>query len=63
MLTLQEELLKSIKKGLLSDRQNNVQCFPSYVKGLPAGNEEGVYLAIDFGATHLRIIGTDIDKA
>ena len=32
------------------------------MKGLPAGNEEGVYLAIDFGATHLRIIGTDIDK-
>ena len=63
MLNVQEELLKSINRGLKSDRQNNVNCFPSYVPGLPTGNEEGVYLAIDFGATHLRIIGTDIDKA
>jgi len=62
LLNVQEELLKSINRGLKSDRQNNVQCFPSYVTSLPTGNEKGVYLAIDFGATHLRIIGTDIDK-
>ena len=61
MLKVQEKLHDAVRTGLQSKERTNVQCFPTYVTGLPDGSEKGLYLVIDFGAPHLRIIGADID--
>ena len=37
-------------------KKSTVPMLPSFVENLPTGNEEGCYLAIDFGGTHVRII-------
>jgi hexokinase len=35
---------------------------PSYVDRLPSGDESGVFLAVDFGGTHVRIIKVTMDE-
>jgi hexokinase len=40
---------------------SSIPMLPSYVDRLPTGKESGVFLAVDFGGTHVRIIKVHID--
>ena len=35
---------------------SSVKCFPTYVKALPNGKEEGKFLSLDLGGTNFRVI-------
>lgn len=41
-------------EGALAGKDVSLSALPSYV-GLPTGNEEGTYLALDFGGTNVRV--------
>ena len=49
---------KAIQKGLNKQEQLNssVKCFPTYVRSLPNGKENGKFLSLDLGGTNFRVI-------
>ena len=51
-------LLTEFKKGL--SRETNptatVKMFPTYVRDVPSGNEEGKFLGLDLGGTNFRVL-------
>jgi hexokinase len=47
---------KHERSGKEELRKSTLPMLPSFVERLPTGLEEGTYLAIDFGGTHVRII-------
>lgn len=53
-----EEFAAAIEDGL-AQRPSSLQMLPTYV-GRPAGDETGVYLALDFGGTNLRVAEVEL---
>merc|ERR1712029_1012561 len=48
----------SIKQGLTKEghETSSVKCFPTYVRELPNGKENGKFLSLDLGGTNFRVI-------
>jgi len=55
---------RSIEKGLKKESQmeSSVKCFPTYVRNLPNGSEEGKFLSLDLGGTNFRVIVMELTK-
>ena len=49
---------KAIQKGLSKSGHDDasVKCFPTYVRSLPNGKEQGKFLSLDLGGTNFRVI-------
>lgn len=62
-ISLMERKMRSaIEKGLNRETHDSsiVKCFPTYVRQLPNGEEEGQFLALDLGGTNFRVVLIDI---
>ena len=46
------------QKGLSNEthKTSSVKCFPTYVRSLPNGQEQGKFLSLDLGGTNFRVI-------
>ena len=58
-ISLMERKLRSaIERGLGKETHaaSTVKCFPTYVRQLPNGQEEGQFLALDLGGTNFRVV-------
>jgi hexokinase len=53
-----EEFAAAIDDGL-AQRPSSLQMLPAYI-GRPAGDETGIYLALDFGGTNLRVAEVEL---
>ena len=55
---LEQKIRDSIKQGLTKDghETSSVKCFPTYVRELPNGKENGKFLSLDLGGTNFRVI-------
>ena len=55
---------QAIDRGLSKKTHDKatVKCFPTYVRQLPSGHEEGKFLALDLGGTNFRVVVIDIGK-
>ena len=42
--------------------ESSVKCFPTYVRNLPNGSEEGKFLSLDLGGTNFRVIVMELTK-
>ncbi|KAK3889281.1 hypothetical protein Pcinc_006705 [Petrolisthes cinctipes] len=53
-----DRLEEEINKGLGKDTnpEATVKCFPTYVRDLPTGKENGRFLALDLGGTNFRVL-------
>jgi len=51
-------LLNELNRGLNKQThpQSSVKCFPTYVRELPDGTENGKFLALDLGGTNFRVL-------
>lgn len=72
-----DSFIKELELGLVASRQDlganasqdqlikasTLPMLPAYVDRLPNGNESGVFLAVDFGGTHVRIIKVVVDES
>lgn len=58
--TLEQEMDKGL--GKLSNPQAKVKMFPTYVRSLPNGSEEGNFLALDLGGTNFRVLLISLSK-
>ena len=56
-------LLNEFNLGLARETHANatVKMFPTYVRGVPSGKEEGKFLALDLGGTNFRVLLIDIN--
>ena len=62
-ISLMERKMRSaIERGLGRETHDasTVKCFPTYVRQLPNGQEEGQFLALDLGGTNFRVVLIDI---
>ena len=39
-----------------TQQSSSVKCFPTYVRNLPNGTEQGKFLSLDLGGTNFRVI-------
>ena len=55
---VEQEMRKAIQKGLSESghKDASVKCFPTYVRSLPNGKEQGKFLSLDLGGTNFRVI-------
>jgi len=55
---LEQKMRDSIKQGLTKEghETSSVKCFPTYVRELPNGKENGKFLSLDLGGTNFRVI-------
>jgi len=55
---IEQEMRQAIERGLNTEEHKNssVKCFPTYVRSLPNGKEEGKFLSLDLGGTNFRVI-------
>ncbi|GIY69613.1 hexokinase-1 [Caerostris darwini] len=55
-------LLEEFEKGLDPKRQTSacVKMFPTFVRDVPNGTEEGTFLALDLGGSNFRILRIDL---
>jgi len=55
---IEQAMRRCIEKGLTKESQmaSSVKCFPTYVRNLPNGSEEGKFLSLDLGGTNFRVI-------
>ena len=55
---LEQKMRDAIKMGLKKDGHENssVKCFPTFVRELPNGKENGKFLSLDLGGTNFRVI-------
>ena len=55
---LEQKMRDSIKQGLTKEGHatSSVKCFPTYVRELPNGKENGKFLSLDLGGTNFRVI-------
>ncbi|GFQ77689.1 hexokinase-1 [Trichonephila clavata] len=55
-------LLDEFEKGLDSGRNNlsSVKMYPTFVRDVPNGTEEGTFLALDLGGSNFRILRIDL---
>merc|ERR1719209_616348 len=53
---LEQKMRDAIKMGLKKDGHENssVKCFPTFVRELPNGKENGKFLSLDLGGTNFR---------
>ncbi|XP_045134088.1 hexokinase type 2-like isoform X2 [Portunus trituberculatus] len=51
---LQEEINRGLGKD--SNPEATIKCFPTYVRELPNGKENGRFLALDLGGTNFRVL-------
>ena len=59
---MERKMRAAIEKGLNRETHDSsiVKCFPTYVRQLPNGEEEGQFLALDLGGTNFRVVLIDI---
>lgn len=59
---MERKMRAAIEKGLNRETHDSstVKCFPTYVRQLPNGEEEGKFLALDLGGTNFRVVLIDI---
>ena len=50
--------VSGFQKGLSEEQHktSSVKCFPTYVRILPNGQEQGKFLSLDLGGTNFRVI-------
>jgi len=55
---MEQQMRDAIKMGLKKETHEtaSVKCFPTYVKELPNGKEQGKFLSLDLGGTNFRVI-------
>lgn len=55
---MEQKIRDSIKQGLTKEghKTSSVKCFPTYVRELPNGKENGKFLSLDLGGTNFRVI-------
>ena len=55
---LEQKMRDAIKMGLTKDghESSSVKCFPTFVRELPNGKENGKFLSLDLGGTNFRVI-------
>jgi len=53
---VEQQMRDAIKMGLKGEENASVKCFPTYVKELPNGQEQGKFLSLDLGGTNFRVI-------
>ena len=55
---LEQKMRDAIKMGLTKEGHDNssVKCFPTFVRELPNGKENGKFLSLDLGGTNFRVI-------
>jgi len=53
-----DAMTSDIIKGLtpMDHEASNIKCFPTYVRSVPDGTEEGDFLALDLGGTNFRVL-------
>lgn len=49
-----------VKDGLAKDAPENLPMIPTFVTGVPSGNEKGTFLAIDLGGTNFRVCSVEL---
>jgi len=61
---LEQQMRDSINMGLKREHHEDasVKCFPTYVKELPNGKEQGKFLSLDLGGTNFRVIFMELTK-
>ena len=61
---MEKNMRQAIDRGLKKQTHDKatVKCFPTYVRQLPSGHEEGKFLALDLGGTNFRVVVIDIGK-
>jgi len=57
------QMRNAIKLGLKKEgnEKASVKCFPTYVKELPNGQEQGKFLSLDLGGTNFRVIFMELN--
>ncbi|BFY98397.1 hypothetical protein BsWGS_01437 [Bradybaena similaris] len=55
---LMELMTEDIIKGMTphTHATSNIKCFPTYVRSIPDGTEQGDFLALDLGGTNFRVL-------
>lgn len=55
---VEQKMRDAVKMGLSKDEHEaaSVKCFPTFVRELPNGNEQGKFLSLDLGGTNFRVI-------
>lgn len=55
---IEQEMRLSLQQGLSKEEHStsSVKCFPTYVRSLPNGREQGKFLSLDLGGTNFRVI-------
>ena len=55
---LEQKMRDAIKQGLTKEGHatSSVKCFPTFVRELPNGKENGKFLSLDLGGTNFRVI-------
>ena len=55
---LEQKMRDAIKMGLTKEghEDSSVKCFPTFVRELPNGKENGKFLSLDLGGTNFRVI-------
>jgi len=53
-----DAMLKDMEAGLHPDHHatSNIKCYPTYVRAVPDGTENGDFLALDLGGTNFRVL-------
>ena len=61
---IEMRLRAAIAKGLNKETHEkaSVKCYPTYVRRLPTGEEEGRFLALDLGGTNFRVLLMEIGE-
>ena len=61
LLDLRKNFTKELEEGLADPSKSSLKMLPSYLN-VPTGDETGVYLALDFGGTNVRVLKVKIWK-
>lgn len=61
---VEQRMRQAIEKGLNKEShdQASIKCYPTYVRYLPSGHEQGKFLALDLGGTNFRVLCVDIGE-
>ena len=54
----------SFQGGLKKETHDSasVKCWPTYVRDLPTGKEQGKFLALDLGGTNFRVLALELTE-
>ena len=61
---VEQEMRQSIEGGLKKESHDSasVKCYPTYVRQLPTGKEQGKFLALDLGGTNFRVLALELTE-